>query len=350
MPKITFVCMHLGYGGAERVMSILINYYVRIGWDVQVIMLYENVIDYPIPKEVEIIFLGWHTMRTPFEFIQRMTKLRRIIKGDSVIAFLYSPAFHTVFSLLGSGKKVIVSERCDPSKDPVGWLHPKLRDMAYVLADTVVFQTQEARDYFSGRIRKHSVIIPNPISETIPARFCGERKKVIVAAGRLEEQKNFPMLIQAFARLSQEKPDYILKIFGQGPLKDELKELAASLGVGERVTFPGYVRDVDEQMRDAALYVSSSDFEGISNSMLEALAMGIPTICTDCPVGGAREMIEDGVNGLLVSVGDVEGLYQAMTRVLDNPDLAGRLSDQAVKIRERLSEHNILSKWTELIE
>lgn len=350
MPKITFLCKHLGKGGAERVMSILMNGFAQAGWGVQVIMIYDEIIDYPIPKEEDVICFHWQSMRSVFELFSRLRQLRHTVSSDCVVSFLYEPIFFSVFSLLGSGKKVIVSERCDPSKDPVGWLHPKLRTIAYVLADTVVFQTQEARDYFSGRIRKHSVIIPNPISDTIPARFCGERKKVIVAAGRLEEQKNFPMLIQAFARLSQEKPDYILKIFGQGPLKDELKELAASLGVGERVTFPGYVRDVDEQMRDAALYVSSSDFEGISNSMLEALAMGIPTICTDCPAGGAREMIEDGVNGLLVSVGDVEGLHQAMTRVLDNPDLAGRLSDQAVKIRERLSEHNILSKWTELIE
>ncbi len=350
MKKVTFVCQHLGKGGAERVISILINNFVAIGWDVQLVMLFEEVIDYPISSNVSVICLNWNKMRSPFEVFPRLIKLRNIIKGDYVVSFLYVAIFYTVFSLLGCKKRVIVSERTDPARDPVGWIHKCLRNISYALANTVVFQTNEAKSYFSGKIYRDSVVIPNPISNCIPDRFYGERKKEIVAAGRLEKQKNFSLLIKAFSQFNVENPGYVLKIFGQGSEEADLLKLVKELEIDENVVFPGFVQNVDEQMCDAALYVSSSDYEGISNSMIEALAMGIPTICTDCPAGGAREMIKDGYNGILVPVGDVKKLVFAMKKILNNPAFALEISEHAVEIREELAEKKIIPMWINLME
>lgn len=350
MKRVTFICSHLGKGGAERVMCLLINNCVKMGWDVQVIMLYENLIDYPVLPGAKIECLAWKKSEGLGELLYKFKTLRRRVTGDYVVSFLYVPIVFTVFSTLGMKKRVIVSERGDPAADPEGWAHQLLRTTAYYFADAIVFQTKQAKDFFSPAISKKGVIIPNPISDNIPDRYVGQRKKTVVAAGRLDKQKNFPLLIRAFAKLHREKKDYRLKIFGQGPDEEALKNLVDSLGLGEAVDFPGFVRDVDQQMRDAALYVSSSDYEGISNSMLEALAMGVPTVCTDCRVGGAREMIEDGVSGLLVPTGNEERLYQAMKRILDNPSYASELTDHAVEIREKLSEETIIPQWIKVIE
>ena len=350
MKKITFVCKYLGKGGAERVMSILINYFAKEGWKVQLILLYENLVEYQLLETVDIKYLGWDKYKSVRQILPRLLELRKSITGDFVVSFIYAAIRDTVFSTVGLKKKIVISDRSDPSKEPAGKIRQFIRTFSYFFADAIVFQTKEAMAFFPQRIQKKGIVISNPISENLPDRFIGERKKVVVAAGRLDEQKNFPLLIRAFSKLHKEMPNYILKIYGKGPEEEHLRELVAELDLVDWVEFPGYVLDVDYQMRDASLYISSSDYEGISNSMLEALAMGVPTICTDCPVGGARESIENGINGLLVPVNDEDSLYKAMKKVLSDASLAETLSCNAVRIREKLSEKNIVSKWVEIME
>lgn len=350
MKKITFVCKYLGKGGAERVMSILINYYAQLGWDVQLILLYENLVEYDIPKTVNIVYLGWDKYKSVFQIVPRLKQLRNAINGDYVIAFIYAAIRDTIFATLGLKKTIIISDRSDPSKEPAGKLRQCIRSFSYLFADIIVFQTEDAKCFFCNSIRKKGVIISNPISNNLPPRYRGERKKIIVAAGRLDKQKNFPLLIRAFSKLHMDYPDYVLKIFGCGPEENFLNQLVSSLGLENYIEFPGYVFDVDEQMRDAALYVSSSDYEGISNSMLEALAMGVPAVCTDCPVGGARGAIIDGVSGVLVPVGDEGRLYQAMKKVLSDKSFSNMLSDNAVKIRDELSDEKIVTQWINIME
>lgn len=350
MKKITFVCKYLGKGGAERVMSILINYYVKAGWKVQLILLYENLVEYSLPKTVEVQYLGWDKYRSVFQVVSRLKELRRIIKGDYVVSFIYAAIRDTIFATIGLKKRIIVSDRSDPSREPAGNFRQLIRTISYFFADTIVFQTEEAKKFFPNCIQRKGVIISNPISSNLPQRYVGNRKKIIVAAGRLDQQKNFPMLLNAFSMLHKDFPEYSLRIYGRGPMEDELRRLVDMLRLEDCVELPGYVLNVDEQMWDASLYVSSSDYEGISNSMLEALAMGIPTICTDCPVGGARESIKDGVSGILVPVGDETSLYKAMKKVLTDDSLAERLSNNSVRIRAELSEEIIVSKWLEIME
>ncbi len=347
--KVTFVCKYLAKGGAERVMSTLINYFCAHHIEVQLIMLHENLIEYEIPSTVKVDYLDSSGCKSVIKRTKKLIELRKLIEGDYVITFLYGAIRDTVFATLGSTRKIIVSDRNDPSKDPAKKLAKLLRTLSYELSDCIVFQTPDAQKYFSRSIQKKSLIIPNPLRADLPEPYTGEREKIIIAAGRLEEQKNFPMLIRAFAEFHRCYPEYILKIYGRGTLENNLKELAEQLNIREYIVFPGFVNDINERMNTAAMYVSSSDYEGISNSMLEALAMGVPTICTDCPVGGARMTIQDGVNGLLVPVGEEMPLYRAMKRIVEKPEETRMLSKNAIRIRRKLAADAICERWVQLL-
>ena len=350
MKKITFVCKYLGKGGAERVMSILIRNFAERGWDVQLILLNQNIIEYPIPDCVSVRFLDWGVHRSVFQILKRLTELRNAVEGEIVISFLYSAIRDTTFSLMGSGKHVIISDRSDPSREPEGRIRQFIRNVSYYLPKTIVFQTEEAKAFFPRAVQKKGIVIPNPVNSELPDAYQGKREEVVIAAGRLEEQKNFSLLLRAFAKFHEAFPAYILRIYGRGQQEDMLKALARELNIEEFVDFPGFVSDIYDKMNSAAMYVSSSDYEGISNSMLEAMAMGVPTICTDCPVGGARETIKDGENGILVPVGDEEALSAAMKAVASDPVFANRLSENSRRIREELSEKEIAGRWIRLAE
>lgn len=166
----------------------------------------------------------------------------------------------------------------------------------------------------------------------------------------MTSQKNLPMLLMAFAQFSAKHPTYHMTIYGEGPLKNEISQLINQLGVKDNVNLAGYVTSLPQRVKDAGMYVSSSDYEGISNTMLEALAMGIPSICTDCPAGGARMCIQNKVNGILVPVGDHHALYEAMCALAEDPQLADSLSREAVKIRETFHVEKIAAMWEALFE
>jgi len=277
-------------------------------------------------------------------------KLLRERKGAVVIAFMPQNKLLTGMASFFINNKIVFTERNDPAKSPGTKLSRFVRNVLYELADLCVFQTSQAKEYFSKRVQSHGCVIQNPINPDLPEPFVGKRKKVVIAAARLEAQKNLFMLIDAFAMFHEGHPDYHLEIYGKGPLKDALSQRITDRGISEAARLMGYSNDVYSRMCDCAMYVSSSDFEGISNSMLEAMGLGLPTICTDCPVGGARETIEDGVNGVLIPVGDVRALYNAMTRVADDSEFAHRISMKAIDIRQKLSAEVIANQWIKAIE
>lgn len=349
MKKITFVCLQMGSGGAERVISILINDFVRKGYKVQLITLYSDSIEYPIPENVDIVFLGWKLKESVIKRILRAKQLRSAITGDYLILLFYPIVRDTVFATLGMHKKIIASERNYPNADAKGWFHKFIRMVSYQLSDICVFQTEEAKAYFPKFIQKKGVVIPNPVREDLPEMFHGDREKKIVAAGRLEPQKNFSMLIKAFSKLYREFPEYDLYIYGRGSLQSELQDLAKNLGLSEKVKLPGFVENINELMNSASIYVSSSDYEGISNSMVEALAMGVPTVCTDCPIGGARMMIKNGESGILIPVGDEDALYRAMKKIIEEHEFAEKISKNAYKVRDEYNANMIAQRWLELL-
>lgn len=222
-------------------------------------------------------------------------------------------------------------------------------------AKGTVLQTQDELEFYGG-ILKNTIVINNPVKANLPEPFDGERRKIIVNFCRIAEQKNLPLMINAFMEFHKSHPDFSLNIYGntvekiEEDLKIKYLEMISSLNAKEFIKILPPRADVHSVIRDCAMFVSSSDFEGLSNSMLEALAIGMPCVCTDCLGGGAREMITDGENGLLVPMNDINSLAQAMCRMADDKEFSKKCSENAAKVRETHKVETIADKWLEAIE
>ena len=351
--EILFVTLHLTDGGAERVASELTETWIKKGIKVTIVQLLPQMFSnsYSMPQGVDYVNL--ELGKTKYQrLINGVIQLIRIMKqhpNATVLCFSKKTIYVTAIASLFTKNKIVLSERNDPYSTPKSKLRRYLRDWSFKRADACVFQTPDARDYFPRRVREKSVVIPNPINVSIPERYDGIREKRIVAAGRLTSQKNFPMLIKAFSMLHGDFPEYRLVIYGRGEMLDELKALAGKLAVEEYVDFPGFSDNIFQDMLKSAVYVSSSDYEGMSNSMLEALAMGIPSVVTDCPIGGARMVIRNEVNGILVPVGDETAMSEGIRKILSDSEFAERIGKEACKIREELPIEKIAERWLEVI-
>lgn len=344
--KIIFIIPNMTGGGTERVISLLSDEYVRKGFDVAVMQFagYEHA--YPLNEKVEDFSVAPKSNGNPFVMIRRLIAMRRYFRKNPdsyIFAFCVMGAVFSVMTTWGMKRPIMVAERNSPDSCNV----KALRNWAYRRVGRITFQTEDGIAYFPKEIAGKAVVIPNPVDADMPQPYTGSRSLRIVTAGRLHKQKNHALLLEAFADFVKKFPDYELHIYGEGELEGRLKEQAARLQIASRVVWHGFCPDVREKIKDAAMFVLSSDYEGISNSMLEALSMGIPTISTDCPIGGARIYITPEESGLLVPVGDRAAMTRAMCRIASDGELAKRLSAGAVRIREKYSVAKIADQFLE---
>lgn len=350
MKQVVFVTANLTNGGAERVTAVLADALSRDGVAVTVAFMKDACCVYPLQNAVKQTHLFEKGGKLT-KIIRKIANLRRFMKAQPDATFVAMLSFETLYTFiaaLGLKINVVYSLRNDPASMK-GAVDKFIMRVIYPRARRIVFQTADARDFFPESIREKGVVIPNPISDGLPAPYTGVRKKEFVSVGRLAAQKNYPMLLRAFRAVHDACPDWRLRIFGKGDLEDELKALAEGLGLRECVAFAGFSDHVVDEMNQSGCFVLSSDYEGISNAMLEALAMGVPCIVTDCPVGGARMFIEHGVNGLLCPVGDTEALTQAMLGVIRDPEAAKKRAERALSIRETLAPDAIARAWKEVL-
>lgn len=350
--RIVFVINSMVANGAERVMSLLLNKAIAEGDSVKLILVSSGIIEYPIDPKVEICVLREKAINDKWNTFTRIKLLRQEIinfNANRVVSFLTTCNIYASIATLGTQIKLIVSERNDPKIDCPSRFRRIVRKIAYGFVDSFIFQTEDARNYFGKKISKRSIVVPNPVKSNLPIANRNEISKTIVAVGRLTAQKNYPMMIKAFALFCEKHSDYTLKIYGEGELYSELYSLTESFNLTKKVIFCGYESDWHSQVKDSAMYILSSNYEGMSNSLLEALAMGIPSISTDCPCGGSRYMISNMNNGILVDVDDEKALMEAMLSIADNKVFADRLSEEALRIRETQSEDVILDKYYSFI-
>ncbi len=244
--------------------------------------------------------------------------------------------------------KIIISERNSPAHDLLSIKTKLLRFILYRFADGYVFQTKEAKEYYSQNIQRKSVVIHNPIKPDLPYKS-NVNNKEIIAVGRLNKQKNYPFLIKSFAIFHKNHRDYILKIYGKGNELTLLQKLSKDLHIEDSVIFEGFCSNVHEAIKDSQLFVMSSDFEGMPNSLMEAMAMGFPVISTDCPCGGPRELIVDKENGILLKTTSENELANKITQLIENRELANKLSIKAKEIRNTHSVKKIVSLWFDFI-
>lgn len=335
MEKIVFVIPDMAGGGTERVISLLANEYCKRGIEVAILLFAGHETAYRLDDRVEVVSMGAPTRGSFRARIARIRKMRKYYKENRHCQIWSFSVMGVVFSVLAAwGQKhyLLVSERSDPNE----YEYPKLRNFFYRFADVVVCQTREAMESFPAAIVKKAVVLPNPIDIHDLEPHAGEREKKVVAVGRLGPPKNHELLIHAFAHFVEEFPDYTLELYGKGEQEAELKKLVSHLGIGQKVIFHGFSSRVQEEINSAAMYVLSSDYEGVSNSLLEAISLGIPVIATDCPIGGCRMYVKNDENGLLVPVGDEGALTGAMKKIAGNPVFARQLSMEGRKLREKV--------------
>lgn len=392
MPKkLVFVMKVMNGGGAERVISLLTSAAVNRGSDVTLLITHQKkqdsvlgdidsgvkVISLPdeackqktsafLPKLIMLFArllgkLGFKEKSSVLKYLSRnygsvnwLKKYFRKHSDASVVAFLYDSIFYSLLSVTKKNK-LIISERGDPcqslsSKTTVAFLKNEFQK-----ADGVVFQSPDVQKWYLENTPVKGTVIFNPVKPDLPEPYCGERKKRIVNFCRISSQKNLLMLVDAFALFHKDFPDYELDIIGDavgngvdGYIKAVNEQIKNNCCENCIHILPSR-KDIHEYIKGYAMFVSSSDFEGMSNSMLEAMALGLPVICTDCPAGGARAVIRNGENGILTPVGDTNALYLAMKNLAENPEFAETLGKNAVKIRTEQSVGKIIEKWMDMI-
>ena len=339
---ILMMCSSLYGGGAERVACRLASAFAE-KYRVYCLYIQDKGETYPLHPDVKVIampaFLGAWQEKTEYR-ITFTRELKRRLKIQTAVSFMFT--MNKINVLSKGTENTICSERNNPAKrDPE---HLQEIEGIYEAADHVVFQSAAVRDLFSEKVKAHSSIILNP-TEVDDKRTKSRHR--IVNVGRLVPQKNQALLIRAFAAFYRTHPQYTLSFYGAGELAEELQDLAEKLGIGQAVQFHGYIREIHAAIADAELFVLSSDYEGLSNALLESMIMGLPCISTRCE--GAVDMIQSGENGLLTDVGNEEQLTAAMTLLADDSSLRERLGQNAGRIAEQVRTRVIISRWEELL-
>ena len=354
----------MGRGGAEHVVSTLSRKLSDSGHEGLVATQWYSENEYPLGDKVKRINVGLteedEKAGRIAKAFTRLFKLRDCVKKenpDLVISFCAKANFRSAFSLFGMKTPLIVSVRNNPVEDYAG--HTIATKYMEKKARGCVFQTPDAMSFFSEDFQKRSRIIFNPLAEeylnipsdTIPK--ASERSKTIVNVGRISKQKNQLLLLKAFKKIADKYPDYKIEIYGDFQEKDIMEDITSYIeknSLTDRVSVLPPTNKLREAIINAALFVLSSDFEGMPNSLIEAMAMGIPSISTDCPCGGSRLLMDGEDLGILVPVGDEDALAEAMDRVLSDEELSDKLSQNALKITDKVMPDKICREWEEFID
>ena len=351
--NICIVTRNMSNGGAERVLSQLIAYFTKQNIHVSLILLTSSPIHYRIPESCEIVVIGKKASSALKDKILCYGEIRRHIckrKPQIVLSMPEEVGVYVIAAMLGTGIPVVVSERNNPWVMPDKKVTRLLRRLMYPFVNGLIFQTERAASFFPASQRKKGIVLPNPLDVSrLPEVYRGEREKTVVSAGRLANQKNFPLLIEAFSKFYETHRDYQLVIYGEGSKRQELEALAAEKLPEGAWSMPGRVDDLPERIGRCGIFALSSDYEGVPNVLIEALAVGTPAVTTDCVPGGAAELIQNGKNGLIVPVKDVGALAEGLSYMADHPTEASAMAAEGVKIRERLDAEKVTADWLDYL-
>lgn len=361
MSKILFHLNCLEQGGAERVVSNLANAFAANGDEVVVATEWKGENEFTLDERVKRLIVG---LTHKDEKRSRITKvfirekyLKNCIKKekpDIVIAFAQNAIYRALMAVRRIDVPVIIAVRTDPVGHYDRKIDKIMIPLTYRRADGAVFQTKGQRDFFPDYIAKNSEIILNPVNEKyLRVPEPEKREKAVVHAGRIVDFKNQPMLIDAFMKVHERFPEHELRIYGpdsfDGTL-DILKEKIAQYKAENYIKLMGASDSLEKELPKGEVYAFSSDWEGLPNALIEAMALGLPTVSTDCPCGGPATVMTDGIDGLLVPVGDADAMADGICRLLEDKELAKRLGTNARRIEDRVNSQAIIKQWHEYID
>ncbi len=351
----------LSFGGAEKMLCFVANSLAKRGHNVTVVNLQatttDRLFDYRRPLDPRIdaqtvppIPKGKNKNAWRVRFIKETAKRNG---ADVIVGFTLFPNIYA--TIVGKMLRIpsIMSERGDPTRTIDNSLKSKIAIGIVNRATGGVFQTDGARAYYGRGLRRRGVVIPNPIflDGDVPNVPFEEREKSVVSVGRLDIfQKRPDIMLKAFRIFQRSHPEYVLKMYGRGADEEKIRALAVELGIADSVRFMGLTTRPTQDLATDGIFLLTSDFEGISNALLEAMAVGLPCVSTDHPPGGARLLIQDRVNGLLAPVGDAEKLAAALSEFADNPKLAKKCGENARDVANRFEPTKIIDMWENYIE
>ena len=346
--KILLYINELSNGGAERVMANLANE-LSIDNDVVLINSFKTEKEYELNSKISHYYLDNNQFNSYLKKnISRIKKLRKYIKHekpDIAISFMAEPNFRLLLAKLFTGTKTIISIRNDPNIEYGSFLFKVLAKILFMLSDGIVFQTEDAKKWFPYIVQKKSRIIYNPVKESFYNRTRPIKTNNIVSVGRLTKQKNQELLIRAYSEISTIIPDK-LYIYGDGELNNQLKQLITELGMSEKIFLMGNIKNIEEEIIKYKLFVLSSDYEGMPNSLMEAMALGIPCISSDCPCGGPRELLKQKY---LFKTKDKEALKKLILDVVQDNNILEKMSEENTNKAKTFRNDVITNLWKEYI-
>jgi GalNAc-alpha-(1->4)-GalNAc-alpha-(1->3)-diNAcBac-PP-undecaprenol alpha-1,4-N-acetyl-D-galactosaminyltransferase len=356
---IALVIADLGSGGAQRVLTILANEWCRRGVKVVMVTLAEPETDFfSLAPGISRVVVGggigasnsiWRSLRAN---VTRLVTLRRTLRrtgAPTVLSFIGSMNVLTVIATRGLGIQVIISERNDPALQPLPFAWRMLRRLAYGLADRVTANSHGALSFLGKFVRSDKLAyVPNPLSNNGSEAVGSQRRPTILTVARFCWQKAHDVLLDAFARIADEAPDWRLQLAGTGELEADLRQRANDLGIGARIDWLGQVADLSPCYRSAAIFALPSRFEGTPNALLEAMNAGLPAIITDAS-SGPLEFVDDGLTGLIVTPDDAEALAGALRQLINKPELRQRLGEAAKARMSECAIDNVMNIWNELL-
>lgn len=353
--KVILYINAIHQGGAERVMVNLAESFAASGAETILVTSFIDQWEYPLSSAVHRISLEETELKQGKlkRNISRVLKLRRILnreKPDVLISFMAEPNYRALIAAKGLPVKTIISVRSDPNKEYAGKAGRFLGQYLLPSASGCVFQTEDAKSWFPAKLQAKSTIIFNPVKEDF---YRIERTPVpgkIMTFGRIEAVKNHRLLIDAFSLISKQYPHAELFIYGEGSQMVQLQAYIDDLHLTDRVHLPGQSSNVAALLQEAEMFVLSSDYEGMPNALMEALAAGVPCVSTDCPCGGPRALIEHKKNGLLVPVGDAKRLADAMKKILSDSLYAQEMGEQARADADRYHPDHIFDQWMKYVQ
>ena len=354
MKSILIMISALGGGGAERIAVRLANY-LSEKYTVYILPYSKCDNPYPVSKNVRILDYARYDLRNkkkpPQQFLRdsisaiyiffRLSWFRIKNKPDVTLSLLLVP---NSFNIFAPGKtRKILSERNNPKLK--NKLKYQISKLVYRFGDTIVFQSQEVRSQFPESVQKKGVIIPNPVE--VDEQACDTPRHKIVTAGRLEKQKNHELLIRAFIRFYQTHPEYELDIYGDGKLRDDLQKIIDEHGMFSQIHLIPNTQNIHKEIQDAEFYILCSNYEGLPNSLLEDMKMGIPCISTLYP--GVQEILEHKKSAYLVPVCDIQALSEAMAEMADQEDLRRKIAENSRQTAMNYLPEIVMPLWEKVL-
>ncbi len=382
--RMTLVISTLRGGGAERVISNMANYWASKGWPVTVLTIAHGQEPPYYQLDPQVVHRDMRFYRDSLRRIPNAGTLRALkeifddcsaverrtlipelclisalrhaiidTRPQFVISFINLTNVRVLLATRGLGVPVIVSERDDPYRDPVPEGAARLRRRLYPMATYLVAQTAEAADFFAADVGDRRRAIPNPVLQPElpnPGNGASAQKvgRILVGMGRLVEEKGFALLISAFSMVAGKHPSWSLQIWGEGPQREALERMTRDWNLSELVSLPGFTRRPFEVLSRADLFALSSLVEGFPNALCEAMACGLPVVSFDCS-SAIREIIREGVDGVIVRAQDPTALSLALDGLMGNEGERRRLAGKALEVTERFSLDKTMARWEQLV-